>query len=384
MRRVLAISTVVVLAGALAFFVLRPRASGDAPTTSVETLLSRGDVAAARAERESIRARADDGWNDYLDGIFLLSEGKDREAADVLDRARRAHPDAWKIASASASATANAGRFAEALAVLERFAAASPDDERALAALARCRMDDRFGPPDASAALAALDRIAALQPRAAPRDDGTDVPAALLHRMRAKALVGVGRYTDAVDEAGAATRADPQSAEAWYLLGDAARLSKVSHGDVALDSYRRAFELAPGNRRYGEQFVMATLKIVVPGTEAQRFADAHAAVDAMLGAAPDDAALLILKARLLARDERTCDVANEIYAELQKRDLPKEQRLAVLRNRGVLLYDFKVGGKPSPYLKDSYDLLKQYVDLGGKIDDELRDAWRQLQIYAQK
>jgi tetratricopeptide (TPR) repeat protein len=382
MRRVLAIVIVCVVALVLAFYVLRPGAAGDAPTATVEKYLAAGDVAAARAERESIRGRTDAGWNDYLDGIFLLTEGRDREAADALDRARRAHPGAWKIASAAASATANAGRFPEALTILESYAATAPDDERGLAAVARCRTDDRFGPPDAGKALAALDRIATLPPREKPRDDGTAVPDALLHRLRAKALILAGRYADAVQEGGAATQGDPQNAEAWYLLGDAARLSKVPKGDMALDAYRRAFELAPGNRRYGEQFVMATLKIVVPGTEAQRFADAHRALDEMLRAAPDDAALLILKARLFARDERTLDAANDIYAELQKRDLPREQRLAVLRNRGVLLYDFKVGGQKGPYLKDAYDLLKQYVDEGGKIDEELRDPWKQLQQYA--
>jgi Flp pilus assembly protein TadD len=382
MRRVLAISTVVVIAAVVAFVFLRSGASGAVSTSAVEKLLAAGDVTAARAERESIRGRADAGWNDYLDGIFLLKEGKDREAADVLDRARRAHPDVWKITSAAAYATANAGRPHDAAAMFESYAASVPDDERGLAEVARCQLDDRFGPPDAAKALAALDKMAALPPRASPRDDGTAVPDALPHRLRAKALILAGRFVDAVDEARAATKGDPQDAESWYLLGDAARLAQPPHGDAALDAYRTAFALAPRNRRYGEQFVMATLKIVVPGTELERFAQARDALESMLRSAPDDPTLLILKARLFARSEQTLDAANEIYVELQKRDLPKEQRLAVLRNRAVLLYDFMVGGKPSPYLKDSYDLLKQYVDLGGKIDDELRDPWAKLQIYA--
>jgi tetratricopeptide (TPR) repeat protein len=385
MRRVLAIVIVVGLAAVLAFVVFRSRTEDDAPTSGVEKRLAAGDVAAARAERESIRGSVDAGWNDYLDGIFLLTEGKYHEAADVLERARRAHPDSWRITAAAVSAIANDRRFPEALAALESYVATAPDDERGLVEVARFHTDDRFGPPDAAKALAALDRIAALGKRVAPAGDPSAVSDGTLHRVRAKAHLLAGHSVEAYQEAGEAVRAEPQNPEAWYLFGDAARLSKLAHADDALDAYKRAFTLAPMNRRYGEQFVMATLKLVVPGTEAQRFADAHQALDSMLRAAPDDATLLILKARLLARDERTCDVANEIYADLQKRDLPHEQKLAVLRNRGVLLYDFKVGGRPSPYFKDAYDLLKQYVDLGGTIDDELRDPWKQLQAkYAPK
>src|SRR5262252_1869779 len=207
MRRVLAIVIVVGLAAVLAFVVLRSGAAGDAPTSGVEKRLAAGDAAGARAERESIRGGVVAGWNDYLDGIFFLTEGKYHEAADVLERARRAHPDSWRITAAAVSAIANDRRFPEALAALESYVASAPDDERGLAEVARFHTDDRFGPPDAAKALAALDRIASLGKRVAPAGDPSAVADGTLHRLRAKALVIAGRYMEAYQEAGEAVRA---------------------------------------------------------------------------------------------------------------------------------------------------------------------------------
>jgi predicted Zn-dependent protease len=384
MRRVLAIVVVVALAGVGAFVLLRSGEAGETLTAPVERHLSRHDLAAARAERESIRGRLDAGWNDYLDGVFLLMDGKYGEAATVLARAREAHPSSWKITVTAASAAANSGRFKEASAMIESYVAAHPDDERGLVVSAEYLLDGRDGGPRAAEALARLDRVAAPQMRVAPAGDPTAVLDATLHRLRAQALIELGRHVEAIHEARAATTGAPNDAESWFVLGQATRLAVPPQGEESLDAYGRALTLMPQSRRYGEQFVMATLKLVVPGTEAHRFARALGAVEMMLRASPDDPALLILKARILARDQKTLDAANDLYADLQKRPLPKPQRLEVLRNRGVLVYDFKVGGQPGAYLKDSYELLRQYVDEGGVIDAELAKPWAELQRYAEK
>src|SRR5690349_7386069 len=68
MRRVIVLLSVVVFAGVVAFVFLRHGESSEALCEPVERLLSQGNLAAARAERESVRGRADAGWNEYLDG----------------------------------------------------------------------------------------------------------------------------------------------------------------------------------------------------------------------------------------------------------------------------------------------------------------------------
>jgi len=379
-RRVLPIAIVVVVTAAVFFAFLRKKDEpGDKLTEPVERLLAEGNFARAKDERDSVRERLDPGWNDYLDGVFLLMTGDYKDAADDLARAHAAHPTEWKITAAAASATMNAGRFADARAMVEGYVAAVPDDERGLASAAEYRLDERNGAPDAAGALQLLDRVAVLPKRVAPPGDRTAVSDATLHRLRAKALAMLGRFVDATQEARAAVRLDPRDAEAWYLLGDACRLAKPPRSDDSLDAYERAFGLAPRNRRYGEQFVMATFALVVPGTERGRFDRALSAVESMLRLAPNDAALLVLKARLFARNDATLDAANDLYAQLLKRDLSKELRLQALRNRAVILFDWKVGGQRSEYLREAYELLKEYVALGGVVDASLRDTWEKLQ-----
>jgi hypothetical protein len=44
-----------------------------------------------------------------------------------------------------------------------------------------------------------------------------------------------------------------------------------------------------------------------------------------------------------------------------------------------MLYDWKVGGRPGEYLDEAYGHLKEYVRLGGEIDDSLRPTWEELE-----
>jgi tetratricopeptide (TPR) repeat protein len=56
--------------------------------------------------------------------------------------------------------------------------------------------------------------------------------------------------------------------------------------------------------------------------------------------------------------------------------------LTALRNLGVLLYDWKVGGQRGTYLAEAHDLLLRYVKGGGEVDASLADTWHTLQGYA--
>jgi Flp pilus assembly protein TadD len=377
MNRLLAVLVAVLVAGGVAFLVFR----GDAPTPDaaaapIEALLAEGRVDDARRALAQVRARLDPATADYLDGLALVIERKDVDALPLLERARRARPRDWRIVSTLAAATGNAGRCADALALVEEYAAAVPDDERAWATIARYRLDEQFGPPDPAKALAALDRVDRLPRR---EGDRTAIPVSDLRLLRIRALLATGKSFESRALALDATRETPQDPEAWFLLGETARRGTPIRGEEALDSYGRAAALAPGGRRYAEQYVMAVLQMVQSDYSPEHLDQALRIVDAWLAASPDDPKLLLLKARLFARRDATTNLANDIYAELLKRDLPKSLLQEARRNRAALLYDWSAGGRAGDYLEDAYVLMKRYVDEGGAVDGSLADVWEQLQ-----
>jgi predicted Zn-dependent protease len=384
MNRVVPVAVAVLVAG-LAVYLVRPRPSdGTSESARVERLLADGQVAEARNELASVRAHVDAAVADYLDGLVALAEGRDREAAQSLGRARAARPDDWRVIGALAAALGNSRRHADALALIDEYVERHPLDERGLAESAKFRLDQRLGTPDPARALADLDRIDALPQRVAPPPDRTAVPDALLRELRTKAEILRRPGVDALLDARAAAKASPQDPQAWYLLGEAAR--RIGYGQEALDAYRRAAELAPDTRRYPEQYALARLQWGVPDDPNEGRA-IRGIVEPLLAREPRDPALLEIKARALVRsedrrdpdDDHVMDDAVTIYRDLvQREDAPARIRQDARRNLGILLYDWKQAGREGPYLEEAWRLLERYAELGGEIDARLRPTYEDL------
>jgi tetratricopeptide (TPR) repeat protein len=378
-RRLIGLAAAVLVATLVAFMLLRA-GDDEALVAEVEGRLAAGDVQGASALVGRARARLP-GTLDYLSGAIELASGHDRAATVPLERALAARPEEWRIVSALASAAANAGDFARAHAVVDGYAARHPEDERALALSAQLSLDgrDRRG-RNPRVALEALDRIAKLPSRVAPPGDRTAVRDELLARLRIRADAELGKAQDALGGARAAAKARPQDAGAWYDLGDAARQAGYANESVA--AYRKAVDLDPANRRFAEQLVMTLLEFSGPVPELLE------RTEKLLAMAPDDPALLVLRARAFARDDKGdghVDDADGIYRKLEARsDLPPELRLQVFRNHAVLLYDWKAGARGAEYLDESYALLRKYKELGGPIDEELRAVWEDLEEREKK
>jgi len=387
MKRVAGVAVAVLAAGAATvWFVLPRRSDGTAESAAVERLLAEGQFDAARNELASVRGHIDAATADYLDGVIALASGRDADAVRLLGKARAVRPDDWRIVGALAAALGNSGRFADALALIDEYVDGHPEDERGLAASAQFRLDQKRGTPDPAAALAALDRIDALLKYAAPPGDATAVPEALLRELRTKAEILRRPGTDALLDARAATKATPKDPQAFYLLGEAARANGI--GQEALDSYERASQLAPGVRRYAEQYALARLTLGVPDDPNEGRA-ILAVVEPLLAAAPRDPALLELKARALVRsedhhdpnDDHVMTDAAAIYRDLvQREDVPIRIRQNARRNLAVLLYDWGSAGKEGPYLDEAWGLLKRYAELGGDIDVRLRPTYEELEV----
>jgi tetratricopeptide (TPR) repeat protein len=383
-KRVLALVAVVLLAGAASWAFLPRKSDGVAESTAVERLLSEGDVPAARNELDSVRHRIDAATADYLDGVVALHEGRDRDAVRLLGKARAARPDDWRIVGALAAALGNDRRFADALALLDEYVDRHPGDERGLATSAQYRLDQRRGTPDPAKALALLERIDALPQRVAPPGDRTAVPDSLLAELRAKAQILLRPSADALLDARAAVKAAPQDPQSWYVLGEAAR--RTGNGPEALGAYQRAAELAPGIRRYVEQYALARLELGVPD-EPREGRTVLETIAPLLAREPQDPALLEVKARALVRsedhrdphDDGVMDEAADIYRGLvQREDAPARIRQDARRNLGILLYDWKQAGNEGEYLREAWGLLKRYAELGGEIDARLRPTYDDL------
>jgi Flp pilus assembly protein TadD len=376
MQRARAVVAAVATAAALAFYVSWGRETPDAASAPIERLIGSGRTVDARRELASKRAGLDAATADYLEGLIDFAEGKNKEALDALARARLVRPGDWRIVNTSAAAMAGGGKFDEAVALIDAYVASAPKDERGLAAVAQYALEEGHGKPDPVKALAALDRIAALPSWVGQPGDPTAISPALVTRLRTKAYILGGKQMDAMLEARRAAEATPTDPEAWFLLGEAAR--RLKKGPESTDAYRKALQLAPGSRRYAEQLVLALIQFQGDGAEILGIAERLAA------AYPDDPSLKVLRARALVRADRIDD-AETIYRALRKEDgLPPRVRLDALRNLGVLLYDWKAGSREGAYLDEACELLREYVRLGGEVDDDLRPTWEELEARDKK
>src|SRR5262245_21214321 len=118
-RAVGVLVAVVVAAGAALWLTRRSEPTPEATAAPIEAMLAEGRVDDARRALDARRGKVDAATLDYLDGLVLLSEGRDADALPPLERARRVRPRDWRIVSTLAAATGNTGRFVEALALVE-------------------------------------------------------------------------------------------------------------------------------------------------------------------------------------------------------------------------------------------------------------------------
>lgn len=316
----------------------------------------------------------------YCRAVLALSGG-DAEGALALARDSRAEaPSAWRPLSIEIAALMALERDEELGRVVREALEAMPDDERVLAFAAQ-RYATSAAERDPRRSLDLLQRIDALEQRAAPEGDRTAVRPESLLQVRYAAAMAVGAYGTARSAAEGLLQASGTNraaqADAYALLGEAARLDDDLV--AALDAYRRAVQLAPDRHVWQEHLVQLLLD--VPGAE-QEVLDR---TSEMLRAWPTQRSVRVLRARALVRSEQIVkdgpDRAAVIYRRLLQAD-PDD--LEVLRNLALLLYDWKLGGKDGTYLDDAHALLQRYVLCGGEIDEKLRDPWERLQARARE
>lgn len=377
MRRAIPLIVVLLLAvGVAAWLSAGGDPTGLATAVAVEKRLRAGDVAGAHAEIRATRGRVPAWRTDSMEALALFAADRTDEAGAAAERAYAAGPDAtddWRVVSIVFHTRIRAKRPGEAWAVLDRYLAAHPDDERALASAAQYWTGLAPGGDDAERAAGYLDRIDRLAARAAPPEDPTALTETRLESLRAVVAALRGRFREALIAARDAVARAPGNAEAHARLADFLRRS----GDVAgaAAEAREAVRLAPSEPLYLEQLAMILLELDGGGREALE------AALRLAEARPGDPGPRILEARALVRLDRIPE-AIDLYRSLLATDLPAERRKEVLRNLGAALYDWKQGGLEGPYLDEAHALLAEYVRLGGTIDERLADTWAILQERA--
>ncbi len=344
-------------------------AAFDGPAVAeLEQRIAAGDVEGVRAALPG--ARLDAAARAYVESVLSLTDGRPEDALAAARRARAAVPDAWRPLSIEYAALMALGREGEAGALVRERAQAAPHDERVLA-LAAHHLATATDDPDPRGALELLDRIDALPSRVAPPGDPTAVDPTQLRIARAVALLASGRTAEAYACAAELALRAPGDPRLVVLVAECAR--RAGRDAEALDAFRAAVHLAPQMTTWRKQF--AQLLLADPDCAEE----ALAVTGELLAQEPHDRAARVLRARALARSERSVpngpDHAAEIYRELLAED-PND--VEVLRNLAVLLYDWKQGGREGTYLDDAYELLARYRRLGGEIDARLRDTWDAL------
>ena len=137
------------------------------------------------------------GTNDAAIGMRLAQAGRFTEALAYLERAHRGDPGNVDVVHAVASLLLASGRFADAARRYEAAAQARPQDSTVLVGWARALL---FGGDD-EAAIEPLDRALALDPAVAARDGTLRLLWDEDHKERAERILRglVARHADNVD-----------------------------------------------------------------------------------------------------------------------------------------------------------------------------------------
>jgi tetratricopeptide (TPR) repeat protein len=378
-KRAVALLVALALAAVVAWRVARGGdPSGAAACAEVENRLREGDAAGAAKLAAAARPRLPPHVARYLDALLALSAGKDEEARVAAEEAATSAPgalDDWRVVSILFFSRLNTGRSDGAWQALEAYLLRHADDERALAAAAQYWVEARPTDPDPDRAKEYLDRIDRLPARRAPAGDPTAVTPDQLARLRSVTEQLRGHLASAVAAAEARVKAAPQDPDARAQLGEAYRVARRL--EQARQAFRDAVRLAPGNPVYAKQLALLLLETTDTGDELEPL------TRSLLEAAPGDPSVRVLRARALVRTKDGTDEAIDIYrALLADPALPTEVRRDVCRNLAVALYDWIQGGKPGDYLDEAHTLLREYLQLGGKIDLRLADVWDRLEARA--
>lgn len=222
--------------------------------------------AAAGAYRKSLRLRADQPEARVNLGLALLAQGLHAEAIQQGEAALKHAPDHLRALNLLATAHAEQGDLEAAAKVLEQAAAIAPNDPDTRHNQAGVAL--QHGDPQAArehlAPLAGADAarkhqllwvqilIACAEPEPARNtlqqllsEQPDDPPA---RRLELALLEAEHDYTGIIDRAPALLKTHPD-APTWNRLGNA-WFQLSNRPDHALDCYRKAIKLAPGNAEY--------------------------------------------------------------------------------------------------------------------------------------
>lgn|SRR5262245_12805854 len=164
----------------------------------------------------------------FFEALALIDASNFADAELRLREALRLAPTQGAVLTNLAMVLAQQGKRTEARDFAEQALARNPGGTETLLVLADCHMHDELYPE----ALAAYDRILALEPNAAE-----------IHNNRGLVLARLGRHAEALNSYDRAIALNPAFANAHSNRGNA--LHELSRHGEALAAYERALALAP-------------------------------------------------------------------------------------------------------------------------------------------
>ena len=303
-------------------------------------------------------------------GVLLVQAGQADEAIPLLERAAAARPDDPAVCHNLAQDYLRAGRADDAVRAFERALELDPTRAEVLLGSGLAKLARRQ-PGDAQAAVQLLQRA---------RQAGLDSPE--LHHYSAIALMSAGRLDEAIDACRIAVARQPDLPEAHYQLGLALRLQGNS-----VESRRcvaRALELDPTSARNHQALAAIELE---EGrlTEAEallrkaielrpHFAPAHQALAIVLGkmGREDEATAAMFHAMQLAArrggtSSKESDASTSAVPDLERKLTPSKET-AALHLRLALQ-----AGIVSPAQVPPEKLTGLFDRYAGFFDEHLRD-----------
>ena len=170
-------------------------------------------------------------WDRHMDGIRMMNEGRDAEAAACFDRAIREYPFLVESHYTKGTAMRHLGRFSEALACFRKAAEIEPDFALAYSDIA---MElDRMGRDDE--ALKFLD--VALE---------KDPDLGIANYGKGTVLMQTGHHKEALTHFERALKQSPDEASVHTSLGQVH--AHLGRNRKALRYFERALKLDPGNK----------------------------------------------------------------------------------------------------------------------------------------
>lgn len=278
---------------------------------------------------------------------YFWAAGQQQAAISRLAEARRHHPHDPRLLAAELAVLQRQGKISEAQRQVDAFAETAPHDDLQ-GVLLVCHWRRNHGQLQQ-----AWDHLSAAEPKLPT----TPEQKAALAVIKAELLLGLGRPEEAVSLIEPLC-SDPQMATAAGLIVAAAQV-RLDHPEKAAQAVATAREIHPDspvlNHLQGE-LAAATgdysqaIELLAPSLEAEGLrsraaevlapvirelarqeppADVQKQVDRLLAKAPDEPALLVVKAELQLQQGQT-DAAEALFEQLE-RQLPQDAQVAALR-----------------------------------------------------